>query len=161
MYSSIPIPVNSRGTLDAFCSTNKVPPVSVYKLVFATLLHRYFDLHEFTFDEVFPEAHDDNARDPTTRGHQVQYASELASTTSIRAALHLSETDIALADDMTPLLVNSITNARQNGELSANKMTAGLIVADQVPTPAAASTSSLASEHVSNLVMSRHLYAMY
>lgn len=150
MALSEAIPVTSQSTLAAFCSNYQVPPRSVLKLVFATLLHQYFDLHEFTFAAEHLEAHHEHTCDPTTRDQQVRYASELASTTSIRAAFHLGETDLPSDADLAPLLVNHTTTATQNGGLHANRLTAGLVFTSKA-TP-------LISQHVSDILISSHLH---
>ncbi|KAK6087109.1 non-ribosomal peptide synthetase [Seiridium cupressi] len=147
MSSSIAIPMAPQSTLEVFCSTHQVPPGSVLKLVFATLLHQYFDLHEFTFAAEHIEADHKHTHDPTTRSQQVKYASELASTTSIRAAFHLGETGLLSDDDLAPLLVNHTTTATQNGGLHANRLTAGLIFANKPDPTAATLTCSLDSQH--------------
>ncbi|KAK6197012.1 hypothetical protein LQW54_010974 [Pestalotiopsis sp. IQ-011] len=147
MSSSIAIPMAPQSTLEVFCSTHQVPPRSVPKLVFAILLHQYFDLHEFTFTARHPDAHHEHTRDPTSKGQQMRYASELASTTSIRAAFHLGEAELQSNDDLAPLLVNDTTAAMRNGGPQANRLTAGFILANKAASPAAASTSSLASRH--------------
>jgi hypothetical protein len=148
MSSSIAISVPSQNTLNGFCSTNKVSPILVVKLAFATVLHQYFDLPEFTCAEAFPKDHDDHTRYPITRSRQVQYIPELASTISIRAAFDLRETDLSSDDDLAPLLVNHTTTATLNGGLFANRPTASLLFAKE------ASFSSLAAQHVSGLGMS-------
>lgn len=88
----------------------------------------------------------------------MKYASELASTTSIRAAFHLGETGTLSDDDLAPLLVNHTTTATQNGGLHANRLTAGLIFANKPDPTAATLTCSLDSQHVGDLVTSSHLY---
>lgn len=150
MSSSIAISVPSQSTLDGFCSTNSVSPISVVKLAFATVLHQYFDLPEFTCAEASPKDHDDHTRYPITRSRQVQYIPELASTISIRAAFGLRETDLSSDDDLAPLLVNHTTTATLNGGLFANRPTASLLFAKE------ASFSSLAAQHVSGLGMSSY-----
>ena len=156
MSSSIAITVLSQSTLDGFCSTNKVSPISVVKLAFATVLHQYFDLPEFTCAEASPKDqddpldHDGHTRYPITRSQQVQYVPELASTVSIRAAFRLRETDRSSDDDLAPLLVNHTTTATPNGGLVVNRPTASLLFAKE------ASFSSLAARHVSGLGMSSY-----
>ena len=150
MSSSIAISVPSQSTLDGFCSTNKVSPISVVKFAFATVLHQYFDLPEFTCAEASPKDHDDHTRYPITRRRQVQYIPKLASTISIRAAFGLRETDLSSDDDLAPLLVNHTTTATLNGGLFANRPTAILLFAKE------ASFSSLAAQHVSGLGMSSY-----
>lgn len=150
MAPSEVIPVTSQSTLEVFCSTYQVPPRSVLKLVFAILLHQYFDLHEFTLTAGHLDAHLEQTCDATSKDQQVRYASEFASTTSIRAAFHLGETDLPSDDDLAPLLVNHTTTATQNGGLHAKGLTAGLVLANKgIP---------LASQHVSDLLMSVHLH---
>ena len=161
MSSSITISVPSQSTLDVFCSTNKVSPVSMVKLAFATVLHQYFDLAEFTCAEALPEDHDDRTRYPTTRSRQVQYVPELASTITIRAAFGLKETDLSSDDDLAPLLINHTITATLNGGLFANRLfanrpTASLVFAKIVPTPIEALFSSLAAQRVSFLGMSSY-----
>jgi hypothetical protein len=151
MSSLIDISVPSQSTLGVFCSTNKVSPVSVVKLAFATVLHQYFDLHEFTCTEAVPKDHDDRLRDPITRSRQVKYVPELASTISIRAAFNLRETHLLSEDDLAPLLVNHTITATLNGGLFANRPTASLIFAKAVPTGIEAVYSSLDAQHVSGL----------
>ena len=156
MSSSIAISVPSQSTLDDFCSANNVSPISVVKLAFATVLHQYFDLPEFTCAEASPKDHDDptdhddHTRYPITRRRQVQYIPKLASTISIRAAFGLRETDLSSDDDLAPLLVNHTTTATLNGGLFANRPTASLLFAKE------ASFSSLAAQHVSGLGMSSY-----
>jgi hypothetical protein len=156
MSSSIAISVPSQSTLDVFCSTNKVSPVSMVKLAFATVLHQYFDLPEFTCTEALPKDHDDHKRDPITRSRQVQYVPEIASTISIRAAFGLRETDLSSDDDLAPLLINHTITATLNGGLFANRLTASLVFAKAVLTPIEAFFSSLATQHVSGLGMSSY-----
>ena len=150
MSSSTAIRVPSQSTLDGFCSTNKVSPISVVKLAFATVLQQYFDLPEFTCAEASPKDHDDRTRYPIIRRRQVQYNPKLASTISIRAVLGLRETDQSSDDDMAPLLVNHTTTATLNGGLFANRPTASLLFAKE------ASFASLAAQHVSGLGMSSY-----
>ncbi|KAI1866903.1 hypothetical protein JX265_007479 [Neoarthrinium moseri] len=146
MPSSIAITVPSKSTLDVFCSTNKVSPASIVKLAFATVVHRYFDLPEFTCAEVLSKDHDDHTRDTIIRSRQVHYVPELASTTSIRAAFSLRETDLPSDNDLAPLLVNLALAATPNGGLLANKPTASLVLTKIVFTPMEALCSSLAAQ---------------
>lgn len=156
MSSSIAISVLSQSTLDIFCSINKVSPVSMVKLAFATVLHQYFDLAEFTCAEALPEDHDDHTRYPITRSRQVQFVPELASTITIRAAFGLKETDLSSDDDLAPLLINHTITATLNGGLFANRPTASLVFAKTVPTPIETLFSSLAAQRVSFLGMSSY-----
>ncbi|ETS78885.1 hypothetical protein PFICI_08738 [Pestalotiopsis fici W106-1] len=154
MSSSIAIPAPSQSTLNVFCSTNKVSRVSVAKLAFATALHQYFDLHEFSCAEALPKYHDDRAHDPISGSRQVRYDSELASTTSIRTAFGLEKADLLSDDSLAPLLVNHTISTTRNGERVTNSPTAGLVFAKKVPALTAASPSSHSTQHnVSSLVV--------
>ena len=126
------------------------------KLAFATVLHQYFDLAEFTCAEALPEDHDDHTRYPITKSRQVQYVPELASTITIRAAFGLKETDLSSDDELAPLLINHTITATLNGGLLANGPTASLVFAKIVPTPIEALFSSLAAQRVSFLGMSSY-----
>jgi hypothetical protein len=145
MSSSIAFSVPSQDTLNGFCSTNKVSPISVVKLAFATVLHQYFDLPEFTCAEALPKDNDNHTHYPIAGSRQVQYSPELASTISIRAAFGRRETDKSTEDDLAPLLVNHTTTATLNGGQSASRLTASLLFAKE------ASFSSLSAQHVSGL----------
>lgn len=158
MSSSIAISVPLQSTLDVFCSTNKVPPVSMVKLAFAIVLDQYFDLPEFTCAEALPKDHDGHTRYLITRSWQLQYVPELASTISIRAAFGLTGTELSSDDDLAPLLVNHTITPTLNGGRIANRPTASLIFVKTVPTPVEALFSSLAAQHVSGPGMSSHSY---
>ncbi|KAK0729895.1 hypothetical protein B0H67DRAFT_651460 [Lasiosphaeris hirsuta] len=150
MSSSIAISVPLQSTLDVFCSTNKVSPVSMVKLAFATVLHQYLDLAEFTYAEVLPKDHHDHTRGYLiTRSRQVQYVPELASSISIRAAFRLGEGDRGLSsdDDLAPLLVDHTITATLNGGRFANRPTASLVFVKTVSTPIEALFPSLAAQH--------------
>ncbi|KAH7115261.1 hypothetical protein B0J11DRAFT_618836 [Dendryphion nanum] len=147
MSSLIAISMPSQSTLDAFCSTNKVPPGSMVKLAFATVLHQYFDLPEFTCAEALLKDHDDHTHYLITKSQQMQYVPELASTTSIRTALSLGGTDPSSDKDLAPLLVNNTTTTTLNGRLFANRPTASLVFVKTFPTPIETLFSSLSAQH--------------
>ncbi|KAI9037666.1 uncharacterized protein KD926_000082 [Aspergillus affinis] len=147
MSSSIAISVPLQNTLGVFCSTNKDSPVSMVKLAFAIVLDQYFDLPEFTCAEALPKDHDDQTHYLITRSWQVQYAPELASTISIRAAFGLRGPDLSSDDSLAPLLVNHTVTATLNGGRIANRPTVSLVFVETVPTLTEALFSSLAAQH--------------
>lgn len=158
MLSSIAISVPLQRTLDDFCSTNKVSPVAVVKLAFATVLYQYFDLPQFTCAEALLKDHDDDTRYLITRSRQVQYVPELASTISLRTAFGLRETDLSSDGDFASLLVDHAITATLNGGLFTNKPTASLVFVRTVPTPIEELFSSLAAQLVSGPGMFNYTY---
>lgn len=150
MTSSIAISMPFQETLDVFCTTNKVLPVTVAKLGFAAVLHQYFDLPEFTCAEAFPKDLDDHTRYSIIQSRQVQYSSELASSTSIRAAIDPRGTDLSPNHDLAPLLVDYLVSERVNGEQSSNRLTASLVIVKSFTTPIEGLLSSTATRHVSS-----------
>ncbi|KAI0543748.1 hypothetical protein F4679DRAFT_592290 [Xylaria curta] len=77
---------------------------------------------------------------------RVQYTSELASTTSIRAALGLGET-VSLSAKSLPLLVRRTESATQNGGEFINSPAASLVFINTVQTSIEALHSSFTGEH--------------
>ncbi|KAI0182334.1 hypothetical protein EV127DRAFT_492848 [Xylaria flabelliformis] len=143
--SAISVPLE-RNTLDDFCSANKVSRVSMVELGFAVVLHQYFDFSEFTRAEAALTNHGDDTRYLITKSQRVQYTSELASTTSIRAAFGLGET-VSLSAESLPLLVRRTESATQNGGELINSPTASLVFVNTVQTSIEALHSSFTGEH--------------
>jgi hypothetical protein len=153
MSSSIVISIPSQSGLHAFCSTNNVSPVSIAKLAFATVLHQYFDVSKFTCVEGRSNDCDDHTLYPITRRQQIKYDSGLASTATIRAALHVRETDLPSDDNVTPLLIE---DAATGDTLVTKNLNAGLVFVKRVTSAIEASSSSSAAALVSDLRKSSH-----
>jgi hypothetical protein len=149
--SSVVVSVPFRSRLDAFCSANKVSPLSIAKLAFAIVLHQYFDLSEFTCVETPSNDHDDHKIYPIDEGRQIQFHPELASTTTIRAALHLGELDLPSDGDLTPLLVNQAATANLDDALFVKNLKASPVFGTGNPDLAKASWFSAAADQVSDV----------
>lgn len=154
--TAIPVPLD-KTALEAFCSTNdNVSPTSLVKLAFATVLHHYFDLAEFTCIEATAKDHDGRDQGHTgyliTGSRQVRYVPELASTVSIREALRNS----------APVLVDGAatqagTATVNGGQVKNKRPTASLVLIKTIRTPAEALFSSLSAQLVSDLEIVQEL----
>jgi hypothetical protein len=148
MTSLATIALPSQNELDLFCSINKTSRVSVAKLAFATVLHQFFDLTEFTYAEALPNDHDDNTHYLTTGSQKVQYASDIASTTSICTALGVGKPLRSSDDDSPPLLANHTKNTTPNDQVDANGLSAGLVLTRTTYTTEEKLYSSIDERHV-------------
>ncbi|KZM25032.1 uncharacterized protein EKO05_0006126 [Ascochyta rabiei] len=145
MSSSIVISIPLQSKLHAFCSTNNVSPVSIAKLAFATVLHQYFDASTFTCFEGRSNDCDEHTLYPIAKGQQVKYNSGLASTATIRAALHFGETHQPSDDNITPLLIQDAATATLSDTFVTKNLNAGLVFAKGATSALEASSSSSAA----------------
>lgn len=154
MSSSVAISLPSCTELDRFCSTNNVSEAAIIKLAFAVVLHQYFDLADFTYSEAAPQSNDDLTPISIAGTRQVQYISELASTTSLRGALGLSDADSPTSDSLALLLIEHQAAAVTNGAQSASRPTARLVSAQTADIPVDSLFSSLVAHQVNTFEIS-------
>lgn len=152
MSSSIAIPFPSYTALERFCSTNKVSRVAIVKLAFAVVLHRYFDLPNFTSSESLPQNHVEPKSFSTTKTRQVHYITELASTVYLRALLDVKDTDSSAGDDLAPLLVEHQATTVLNSTHFASGPAASLIFTQKVAAPTESLLISLVEHQVRVLI---------